>query len=166
MALAWLTPNVAEFAGSLVGREIILPGNLYFYVTGALSLLAEESNWEKFGDADPEETSQFFATILDGYLMSNFASVGMIASFVSPSLSFGWYEMNGQVLSAAAYPELADAVPDAWKSGGNITLPDMAGGHSVVHNGSQLGFDAGIVGSLSGESAHALIASEIPEHSH
>lgn len=161
MALAWLTPDAADLTGSQVDRIISLPGSLFFFVTGALSLLADEQNWERFGDATPEETSQFFADALDEYLMSSFRNVGMIAAFCNdPAVPPFWLFLNGQTVAQADYPELSAVVPSSWLSGANIILPDA---RLKFPLGSGPGIAAGAIG---GSNTHTLTAAEMPSHSH
>lgn len=160
MALAWLTPDVADFAGSPVERIISLPGDLFFYVTGALSMLSEENNWEELGDATPQETAEFFQEMLEDYLMSSFRNVGMIAAFSSALFPPGWIGMNGQTLAQSDYPELTAVVPDTWKSGSNLIIPSTRGGflRDTPVGGSQ--------GASGGSNTHTLTVNEIPAHTH
>lgn len=162
----WLTPDTTQFTETLVERTIVLPGSLFEYVSGALHELTKTYRWESQGDATPEETSAFFNDMWDEYIMSDFRNVGMIAAFVRPTIPQFWYAMNGQVLAQADYPELTDQVPATWKSGGNITLPNLSGGHSLVHQGSQFGFNAGAAGTIGGAATHTLTTAQMPNHTH
>jgi microcystin-dependent protein len=165
MAQAWLTPDESQLSESQVERTIRLPGSLWSYVTGALALLAEDENWEEFGDATPEDTAQFFADVLDDYAMSSFRNVGMIAAFsVDGAVPPGWLFMNGQAVAQADYPELTAACPAAWQSGGNITLPDCRQRFLV---GSGIGALPNIgTGTIGGANTHTLTTSEMPAHNH
>lgn len=162
----WLTPDTSELEESQVERAIVLPGSLLRFISGALLDLTFSFNWEQFGDASPEETADFFLDVWDDYIMSDFRNVGQIAAFVRPIIPQFWYTMNGQSLAQSDYPELAAQVPSAWISGSNIVLPNLSGGHSLVHQGSQFGFDAGSAGATGGAATHTLTTAQMPSHTH
>lgn len=73
---AWLTPDSSLFSNPLDCRTLTIPGDLWLYVQGALEELAKDYNWEQFGDATPEETSQFFMEVLDNFSTSGCGSEG------------------------------------------------------------------------------------------
>lgn len=157
---AWLTPDVDDFLESQTERCIVLPGSLWSFVTGALTLLAESENWEQYGDATPEDTSQYFADVLEGYLMSDFRNVGMVSAFCFSPLPFGWLAMNGQTVAQDDYPELSAVVPGVWKSGSDMTLPDLEDSF-LAHVG-----DTATLGQFAGSNTHTLTVSQMPSHSH
>lgn len=64
---AWLTPDIEQLSGSLDTRFISVPGSLWYLVSGALILLADERNWEMSGTATPDEMAGFFADVLDEF---------------------------------------------------------------------------------------------------
>jgi hypothetical protein len=67
---AWLTPDAADLLETLDTRTIRVPGSLWLYVSGTLSLLCDSENWEQDGDATPEQMAQFFVDVVDEYLTS------------------------------------------------------------------------------------------------
>jgi microcystin-dependent protein len=158
---AWLTPEESQLSESQVERIIRVPGSLWSFVTGALTLLTEAENWEEFGDATPDDMAQFFADVLDEYLVSKPYIVGEIRAFANIlAIPDGWLDMNGQTLAQADYPELTEVVPSAWKVGSDIIIPDMEDTF-LAHVG-----DTVTLGQFSGANIHTLTLGQIPSHTH
>jgi hypothetical protein len=158
---AWLTPDGSQLSESQVERIIRVPGSLWSFVTGALTLLTEAENWEEFGDATPDDMAQFMADVLDEYLVSKPYIVGEIRAFATiEAMPDGWLSMTGQTLAQDDYPELWDVVPGVWKSGSDITLPDMEDSF-LAHVG-----DTVTLGGFTGANTHTLTISQMPAHSH
>jgi microcystin-dependent protein len=130
-------------------------------------LLAESDNWEEFGDATPEETSQFFADIFDDFLESEFEMVGQMSVFANEvaGLPFGWIRCIGQSIAQADYPELTNKVPPNWLSGSNIVLPDMRG-QTVVGRGVHPTHGTFTQGVQAGERNVTLTVNQMPSHTH
>ena len=161
---AWLTPDSSQFAETQRTRFLRIPGSLLFYVTGALMLLAEPENWEEFGDATPDETSQFFTDIFDDFLESEFQMVGQITAWVRDiAMPFGWLPMTGQTLAQADYPELTAVVPSQWLSGSNLILPDMRTRFLAMSGATG---EAANLGNIGGSNAITLTTDELPAHVH
>jgi len=162
MTLAWLTPNVDQLQESHQQRTLCVAGSLWYLVSGALELLAEEWNWEEFGTANADEVATYFQDVRDKYMSSQSGNIGQISAFlVVPD---GWYEMNNQLLVIADFPELAAIVPDSWFFRGGILLPDMTArglsGHGL-YDGNNID-----VGELGGLNSSQIDLSEMPGHSH
>ncbi len=159
--LGWLTPDLTELSNPQNERSIVLPGDLFYLVTGALSQLADAENWEQFGDATPEETADFFLGVLEDYLVSDFRNVGMIAAFAAnAAIPSGWIFMSGQAVAQSDYPELVDNVPSSWLSGSDIILPDARNRVMVGNSG------VFVEGTVGGSNTHTLTINEMPSHSH
>jgi len=158
--LAWHTPNLAQFGAPEDCRKIVIPGDLWQYITGALLPLTRPENWEPGGDATAEETAAYFETILDNYLNSMCAYVGEIRPFVFSTLPPGWLPLDGSSVDAGTYPALAAVVPVSWLSGSDVILPDLVS-RSLV--GAGAGYDIGDTG---GEDTHVLTSAEMPAHTH
>ena len=164
---AWLTPDSSQFAEDQRTRFLRVPGPLLYYVTGALMLLAESENWEGFGDATPEETSQFFSDIFDEFVESEFEMVGQMSVFADSSggLPFGWIRCVGQSIAQEDYPELADKVPSTWLVSTDIVLPDMRGS-TVIGRGTHATHGNFAQGAIGGERNVTLTVNQMPSHTH
>jgi microcystin-dependent protein len=161
---AWLTPDSSQFAETQRTRFLRVPGSLLYYVTGALMLLAESDNWEEFGDATPDETSQIFNDIFDDFLESEFQMVGQITAWVRDiAMPFGWLPMTGQTLAQADYPELTAVVPTQWLSGSNLILPDMRTRFLAMSGATG---EAANLGNIGGNNSHTITIAEMPAHAH
>lgn len=160
MRLAWLTPDIASLSAPVQCREIVIPGDLWAYITGALWPLTIASNWEQYGTATPDESAAFFQEAIGQYLISMCAHIGEIRPFAFAPVPDRWLALDGASVDADDYPLLADVVPASWLGGGNINLPDMTARGLVGHGG---GYDLGDVG---GEETHDLTIAEMPAHTH
>lgn len=122
----WLTPNSSIFSNPLDCRKIELPGDLWLYVQGALELLAQDYNWEAYGTATPEETSQFFMDVLDEFSVSR---CGMrfidSATFTIFSQTFSWVSGYEIPITHASMPAVASGTSAAWVELG-INIPRAA----------------------------------------
>lgn len=111
--LAWLTPDIGLLTNPLDCRTITVPGDLFYLVTGALELLAEEESWEKYGTATPEDTAVFFRDIIDAYCTSSCGGGMNLLSTL-----YGAYSGSGgsgnptqiQLLKTSMPSEMGDAV--------------------------------------------------------
>lgn len=161
---AWHTPNASQLLENQEGRVISLPGSLWQFVSGALGELTRVELWEAAGDATPDETAQFFASVYEEFLMSTLHYVGELRPFIFTAVPPYWLPMDGTPRALASYPELALVLPAGWVSGANFTLPSMAGAAPVgdgVH--TTFNFVAGAVG---GERQHTLTVAELATHFH
>lgn len=68
---AFLTPDSAALQETPETRVITVSPLLWQYVSGALDILCHEDNWEVFGTATSEETTQYFSDMFDAYINSN-----------------------------------------------------------------------------------------------
>lgn len=164
---AWLTPDLATLSESPDCRVLQVPGNLWNLVSGALLLLTEPHNWEEFGTATIDETSQYFQTIFEDYLMSTCATIGEVKAFMRDDLPDGWLPFDGSQHLGADYPELYDVLPDTLKPpvpGTTFLLPDLSA-RSLVGAGSIAGANVPL-GVRIGQSTVTLNETQIPAHTH
>ena len=125
MTLAWLTPDVDQLNETQQQRTICVAGSLWYLVSGALELLAEEWNWEEFGTATPDEVASYFQDVRDKYILSDFAEVGKIQAFCRDDVPDKWLPLDGNSVNGTDYPELLAVVPASWVSGTTINFPNM-----------------------------------------
>lgn len=90
---AYLTPDAPS--GDPVGRVLYIPDTLLPSVNGALQELAEEYNWEAFGDMTPEDAAYACQLMLEDYYESE------VMTDTSPVLTELplWLNQNGVALS-------------------------------------------------------------------
>jgi microcystin-dependent protein len=85
--------------------------------------------------------------------------IGQVTHFVLTAPP-GWLEFNGDTHSQEDYPELFAALPLAWITGTNFTLPDLEDAF-ISGVGS-----AGTIAATGGSNDHVLTVDEIPAHTH
>jgi len=93
-------------------------------------------------------------------LMRNVMIGQIIQTVCEMELTDGFALMDGQLLLATEYPELADCVPVSWIVGLDIVLPDM---QSTGTFGTT---NSGQVGTLVGSNAVTLVTAQMPSHTH
>lgn len=81
--MPYLTPDIDDLNGSPDCRTITVSGDLWLYVSGALSELEKVWNWEEAGTATPEQMADYFKTISDDYATSQCGGGSM--NYVSPA---------------------------------------------------------------------------------
>lgn len=153
--IAWHTPEITSTG--TVTRSMTVPVDLLSYVGGALGMLAESYNWIQVGDAIVD-IIELVQTMIDSWYTQEM--IGGIMAFVTTPPA-GWQPLDGSVLDADLFPELAVVVPDSWILGsGDIQLPNLAGTSLVGHGTSYE------IGTTGGEENHTLTLAEIPAHTH
>jgi microcystin-dependent protein len=155
-------------------RVLCIPGSPDWIalVTGALYVLTQAWYWDaQTGDVDAvvERAKQMYFEYQDqsGDCDPVTEIVGEIRMMANATLPDGWLYCNGDEVAKATYPELWDAITDAWGTATNPTdnflLPDL-------RNRFPLGFAQGggspAFASLGGEAAHTLTTAEMPSHAH
>lgn len=91
---------------------------------------------------------------------------GVAAMYVLPgSVPSGWLELNGQTVVGAdiLYPDLWAIAPAGWKSGSNLTVPNLQGKFPAGASASDTDFDLEDVG---GSKTQTLTTTHLPAHTH
>ncbi len=159
----WLTPDNPP--GSLtICRAVCLPADTQYLaaVGGALSELALAGNWEKFGDETPEDTADFFQTILTQFYESTmFVSLGMIIPFATDDLPDHVLPCDGTEFDRVDYPALYAVLDTALiVDADTFQTPDLGETYLVGSGGAIAAFDA------VGANTVALIGAENGPHTH
>jgi microcystin-dependent protein len=95
--------------------------------------------------------------------------IGSIMLFAGGTLPDKWLLCDGQAVAQNDYPELYQAIGDAYFPGGigifeNFYLPDLRGRVPVGRDITQSEFD--LLGEKGGEKTHTLSITEMPSHNH
>jgi len=91
---------------------------------------------------------------------------GLISMSLATSVPAGWLELNGQTIVGAsgAYPDLWAVAPGGWKSGSDLTLPDMGGTVPTGLDTGQTEFNA--LEATGGAKTRVLAQNNVPKHYH
>jgi microcystin-dependent protein len=161
---AFLTPDNTDLSSAIVRRCLCLPGELWYFVDGAVQELCEVSNWETFGDMTTAETAEYFRDVLDDW--SRCSMVGMIVAFGTETIPDGFLPCDGSEYYQNDYPELFDMLEDIFKPtplpGQEPTFltPNLNGRFPL---GTHTAQNIGIIG---GNNSVTLIPENLPEHDH
>ena len=141
----WLTPH--EPPGSLtICRAVCLPADPDYLalVGGALSMLGSAHNFEQHGAETPDDTAQFFQTVLDQfYSATMYITLGMIIPFGTSDLPAFVLPCDGSQFDRVDYPALY-AVLDAALivDADTFSTPDMSESYLIGSGGGIDPFDA------------------------
>lgn len=132
-------------------------------VSGALLLLAEAENWEKFGSVSPEDIASAMWDMWKNFVNGGCMRVGDLkASLRDGGHGDCWLICDGGLHDAADYPLLYAQIGNSFGGAAPTTfaVPDLRG-RAIV--GSTAARPAG---SFFGEAEHTLSVAEMPSHSH
>jgi microcystin-dependent protein len=132
-------------------------------ISGALLLLTEVENWEKFGSVSPEAAAGAMWDMWEDFVAGGCMRVGDLKASLRVS-EHGpcWLECDGTLYQVADYPELYDQIGNTFGgvAGASFRVPDLSG-RAVI--GEQGGVPQG---SFVGSASHTLTADEMPTHGH
>jgi hypothetical protein len=130
-------------------------------LTGALDLLTNPSNWEKYGDLTPQECADYFAAIVDAYLQSDaMALIGVVVAWPSSTPPSWGLLCDGSVHDRADYPLLYDVLDDVYRVDGDTFItPDL---RDLVVMGAGLA----TLGETGGNASVTLTVDQMPAHTH
>lgn len=172
--MPYLTPDSAPTAR--VCRMLEIPDDKFWMslVTGALTTLLYEYNFEQFGTATPEEVVAVFQSMLDGFYASdctvNNYIIGEVKLLATGAVPSGWLDCRGQAVSRITYADLFAAIGTIYGAGDGSTtfnVPNTAAkfiaGYDFSTQQNNTGFKLGEYG---GEEKHALTEEENAPHAH
>jgi microcystin-dependent protein len=166
--MPWLTPD-APTPTTYVCRRLRIPNDVHLVAafTGALILLARESNWESFGTLTPADAAELCQSIILDYLESNVCLVGTIIPYATvqpPNPDV--LPCDGGVHLRADYPELYEALDPAFIiDSDTFRTPDLRG-RMIIGAGTGASLTPRAVGDVGGAESVTLAVSQIPSHDH
>jgi microcystin-dependent protein len=152
----YLTPDTE---GRVITRPLYIPSEFLPIITGQLSELRNEWNWEPFGTLTVAECQEVIDNILDGYFGGN-PLIGTIQAYVLDTLPQGALICDGSSYSFDDYPNLLGRLPTSIDNGdGTFTVPDLT--ELFLRGGA-----TSDIGETGGENSVALSAEQNASHTH
>lgn len=119
--MPWLTPD--GDLQTVTCKNVTLPSVLFRHLYGAINALADERNWEQFGENTPEDCAKVFFDLLEALPAlqecEGALNVGDIILHVNNNVPTGYLLCNGQLFQKATYPELYAILPPQLKVNAN-----------------------------------------------
>lgn len=81
-------------------------------MTGALSELAKEKNWEQFGSISPQEISEVMLNMLTDFLKGSGCLIGLMSPYAGNEVPDGTLPCDGEVYLRVDFPELYEYLLD------------------------------------------------------
>jgi microcystin-dependent protein len=162
----YLTPDSAALSSDVVCRALAIPIDLWPYAVGAIEQLANEWNWEAYGDAPIEDLTGFFDLLIDtlggGCVIM---AVGTIIPHARATLPDNWLPCDGSSHLRTDFPDLYAVLDAAFiTDADHFTTPNLQARFVAgAGSGGGLALDPGDSG---GEAEHTLSVAEMPAHAH
>jgi len=167
--MPFLTPNLPP-DDLMVCRRIKIPAQSDWLelVSGALAVLNKPYNFELFGTASVEETTQFFEKMFIDYTDStDFCMIGSIFPFMTVDPPANCLVCDGTTYNRVDYPDLYAKLDSAFiVDTDSFIVPDMRGRVPVGAGDGGAGLTDRPVGAIGGEETHLLTVEELAAHAH
>lgn len=160
---AFLTPDEHDLTDTIC-RTIKIPNapEWLALVTGALSLLTHDYNWEKRGTAEPEDCAAYFSKALSD--MIDTLGDCMIGTVIASAREFapvGYLSCDGAEYLRQDYPLLYEAIHQEFRTGPDtFVVPDLLD-RQILGEGVEWA-----MGDRQGDMYHTLTEQEMPIHTH
>lgn len=168
---AWLTPNTPSTG--FICRRLLIPNGIDFLaiVTGALLDLTYSFNFEQFDTLTPEQTAEYFRTMLEDFTFDSDGGcrmVGEIIPYAGPtSPNENWLVCDGRSLLRADYPELFAVISNRYgvPDGTHFNIPNL-GSRTIVGVGQGIGLTERMLADTGGQEDEQLLIDNLPSHNH
>lgn len=164
---SWLTPD--SIPAATICRRCVIPNDLGIVtaVTGALDLLGDPNNWEKFGAVEPDDIASAMRDMLWRFVNEGtVCMIGAIVAFATTDVPEGALECDGSTYLQADYPELYSVLDAAFiVDADSFTVPDLRG-RVAVGTGTGTGLTPRAMNDSFGEETHVLTTAELASHNH
>ena len=161
---AWLTPETIPDTRRC--WVLFLPEDevIEAAARGALEMLANAGNWEKFGNVEPADIAEAFVGITQAFGASRgrCVMIGQIVLQAFDTIEDGWLECNGQSVLIDDYPDLFDTIGTTFGGDGVVSfhVPNLVAKFPL---GAGLFF---AVGDEGGHEQVTLTEGQLPPHGH
>lgn len=167
---AWITPDSVPEENTC--WHVYVPDSVEFEAAfrGALLSLQEVHNWQKVGDAEPEDCAEaWFYANAQTFVMGECAEEPTLQAFIGSIITWPsatpptWGLIcDGSTKNVSEYPDLYAVVGNTWGGTPDTTfvLPDLRGRFSLGVSSSFA------LASTGGAVSHQLTVNELPSHYH
>lgn len=137
-------------------------------VSGALAVLNKPYNFEAFGTATVEETTQAFEQIFLDYLEStDFCMIGSIFPYMTTLPPANCLVCDGTIYNRVDYPDLYAKLEAAFiVDADTFKVPDLRGRTPIGAGDGGTPLTSRTVGETGGEENHQLTVDELAAHTH
>ena len=164
--MPFLTPDTLPT--EYVCRVLKIPDSAEWLeiVSGALSVLTKEHNFELFGAIDPQTCAEIFTEMFYEYTKGTVCMIGSILPYATTVVPLRALPCDGAEYDRVDYPSLYAILDTAYiVDVDTFRTPDLRG-RMVIGVGAGAGLTARVVGDFGGEETHELTVGELPTHDH
>lgn len=167
--MPFLTPDIPP-DDLTVCRRIKLPAHTDWLalVNGALTVLTKEYNFQAFGTATIEETTQFFEQFFLDYIDStDYCMIGSIFPYMTEDPPLNCLTCDGATYNRVDFPDLYAKLDAAFiVDADSFFVPDLRGKAPIGAGDGGADYTNRTVGEIGGEEYHQLSEAELASHAH